>query len=90
MNAALQERVEVSGFIFPPADSPKFFLLVCTLPILKQAQEHGEALDGILFRTNASSGGQEYCSREQQYMVVSALPFSVTLLLAGSPYCRYD
>lgn len=73
--------VEVSGFIFPPADLSKFFLLVCTFHILKQAQEHREALDGILFRTNVSSAGQNTAVEDSSTVLKGMLP----LLLAGSP-----
>lgn len=90
MTAALQECVEVSGFIFPPADLSKFFLLVCTFHILKQAQEHREALNGVSFRTNVSSGGQNTAVVDSSTVLERMLPLPVTSLLAASPDCRYE
>lgn len=90
MTAALQECVEVSGFILPPADLSKFFLLVSTFHILKQAQEHREALNGVLFRTNVSSGGQSTAVVDSSTVLERMRPLSVTSLLAASPDCRCE
>lgn len=74
LNAALQECVEVSGFISPPADLSKFSLLVCTFHFTTSTSRPGS------FRWDFVSG-LNTAVVDSSTAPERVLPLSVTLLL---------